>query len=300
MSNQPIKPKKKKMFGARFTSTLSVALVLFVLGLGALAGLALAGLANVMREQFTITIMLSESADESYTKTLIGQLHSMRYTSRVAYISADSALQIVTRELGESPEDFLGYNPLQASVEFQLKSTYAQRDSIAPIVEAIKKSGGNMIDSIDYNAELLDAVNANIHRTAIVLVIIACILVLISMTLVGNTVRLALHADRFLIGTMRLVGATSWFIRRPFVISQAWHGLVAALVAMVAIALLFWWGMDSSGSAGQALVSMVLNPIHVGCVAAGMAVFGMLFPALAAWSACNKYLHCTTDELYLM
>lgn len=300
MSNQPIKPKKKKLFGARFTSTLSVALVLFVLGIGALGGLAVAGLANVMREQFTITIMLSESADEAFTKSLVSRLDSTHYTSRVSFISADSALQIVTCELGESPEDFLGYNPLQASVEFQLKSNYAQRDSIAPIIEALKKEAGNNIDSIDYNAELLDAVNANIRRTAIVLIIIASMLVLISMSLVGNTVRLALHADRFLIGTMRLVGATSWFIRRPFVISQAWHGLVAALVAMLAIAVLFWLGMDSSGSAAQAFVRLILDPLHVACVAAGMVLFGMLFPALAAWSACNKYLHCTTDELYLM
>lgn len=300
MSNQPIKPKKKKLFGARFTSTLSVALVLFVLGVGALGGLAVAGLANVMREQFTITVMLSESADKDYSQSLVRQLDSMHYTSRVAYISADSALQIVTRELGESPEEFLGYNPLQASVEFQLRSAYAQRDSIAPIIESLKVAGGSKIDSIDYNAELLDAVNANIQRTAIVLLIIACILVLISMTLVGNTVRLALHGDRFLIGTMRLVGATSWFIRRPFVISQAWHGLVAAFVAMLAIALLFWWGVDTTGSAGQAFVNMVLDPVRVTCVAVGMIVFGMLFPAMAAWSACNKYLHCTTDELYLM
>lgn len=300
MSNQPIKPKKKKLFGARFTSTLSVALVLFVLGIGALGGLAVAGLANVMREQFTITIMLNESADEAFTKSLVSRLDSTHYTSRVSFISADSALQIVTCELGESPEDFLGYNPLQASVEFQLKSNYAQRDSIAPIIEALKKEAGNNIDSIDYNAELLDAVNANIQRTAIVLIIIASMLVLISMSLVGNTVRLALHADRFLIGTMRLVGATSWFIRRPFVISQAWYGLVAALVAMLAIAVLFWLGMDSSGSAAQAFVRLILDPLHVACVAAGMVLFGMLFPALAAWSACNKYLHCTTDELYLM
>jgi len=288
------------MFGARFTSTLSVALVLFVLGIGALGGLAVAGLANVMREQFTITITLSESADEAYTKSLISQLDSMHYTSRVAYISADSALQIVTKELGESPEDFLGYNPLQSSVEFQLKSDYARRDSIVPIVESLKQQAGNKIDDIDYNAELLYMVNANIQRTAIVLIIIACILVLISMTLVGNTVRLALHGDRFLIGTMRLVGATSWFIRRPFVFSQMWHGLVASIIAMLAIALLFWWGLDTTGSAGQALVNMLLDPVHIVCVAVGMVVFGMLFPAISAWSACNKYLHCSTDELYLM
>ncbi len=300
MPKQPFKPKKKKLFGARFTSTLSVALVLFVLGVGALGGLAVAGLADVMREQFTITIVVNGAAGDKYAKQLVAKLDSAAFTSKVSYISADSALQIVTRELGESPEDFLGYNPLQPSVELQLKSAYARRDSIAPIIESLRQQAGQKIDSIDYNEDLLDAVNANIHRTAIVLAILAAVLILISMTLVANTVRLALHADRFIIGTMRLVGATDWFIRRPFVVGQVWHGLLAAAVAMLAIAVLFFFGMDATGSAAQAFVQLVFNPLHVACVAVGMILAGMMIPALAAWQACNKYLHCTTDELYLM
>lgn len=300
MSATQYKPKKKKLFGARFTSTLSVALVLFVLGLGALGGLAVAGLAQVMREQFTITITLSEAADQKYAQQLVKQLEEAPYTSRAAYISADSALQIVTRELGESPEEFLGYNPLQASVEFQLKSAYAQTDSIEPILDVLKQQAGNKIDTIEYNDELLSAVNANIHRTAIFLLIIAAVLILISMTLVGNTVRLALHADRFLIGTMRLVGATNWFIRKPFVVGQALHGLVAAVVAMAAIAGLLYFGLDTTGSSMHALAQLILQPVHVACVAIGMVLVGMLIPALAAWHAANRYLYCTTDELYLM
>lgn len=300
MSKQQIRPKRKKLLGARFTSTLSVALVLFVLGIGALGGLAVAGLANVMREQFTITIMLNESADDNYSGKLVKQLQEAPYTSSAVFISADSALQIVTRELGESPEEFLGYNPLQPSVEFHLKAQYAVRDSIAPIIEHLKKGAGAKIDSIDYNAELLDAVNANIHRSMIVLLVLAAVLILISMTLVGNTVRLALHADRFLIGTMRLVGATNWFIRRPFVIGQAWHGLVAAFVAMAAIALMLYFVLDASGNAVKALSEIILNPMRVALVVTGMIVAGMLIPALAAWRATNRYLHCTTDELYLM
>ncbi|MBO7378523.1 MAG: permease-like cell division protein FtsX [Bacteroidales bacterium] len=300
MSANQFKPKKKKLFGARFTSTLSVTLVLFVLGIGALGSLAVAGLANVMREQFTITIMLSEAADNQYAQRLVRKLEAAPYTSQAVFISADSALQIVTRELGESPEEFLGYNPLQASIEFRLKSAYAQTDSIEPILEGISKEAGNKIDAIEYNNELLSVVNANIHRTAVFLLIMAAVLILISMTLVGNTVRLALHADRFLIGTMRLVGATNWFIRKPFVISQAWHGLVAALVAMSAIACLLYFGLDSTGSSVQALARLILQPMHVACVAVGMVVVGMLIPALAAWRAANRYLYCSTDELYLM
>lgn len=300
MSQNPYQPKKKKMFGARFTSTLSVALVLFILGIGALGGLAVAGLTTVMREQFTVTFVVSESAGDEYAKQLVTSLNAAPYTAKATYISADSALKIVTKELGENPEDFLGYNPLQSSVELQLKAAYAQRDSIAPIIEELRKAAGKKIDSIDYNAELLDAVNANVHRSAVILLILASVLILISVTLVSNTVRLSLHSDRFLIGTMRLVGATEWFIRRPFVISQMWHGLVAALVAMCAIALLFWIGIDSTGSALQALVNLLFDPLHVACVAVGMILLGMLIPAFAAWRACNRYLHCATDELYLM
>ena len=300
MPKQMLKPKKKKLFGARFASTLSVALVLFVLGIGALGGLAVAGLASVMREQFTVTVTLNESADEAYAKQMVKQLQSAPFIAHAVYISPDSALQIVANELGESPEEFLGYNPLQASVEFRLKSQYAVRDSIAPILESLQKSAGNKVDNIDYNADLLDAVNANINRSAIFLSVLAAVLLLISMSLVANTVGLALHGDRFLIGTMRLVGATNWFIRRPFVVSQALHGLVAAVVAMVAIALLLYFGLDAQGSAMAALQQLVFNPMHVLCVGLALLLLGMIIPALAAWQACNKYLHCTTDELYLM
>ena len=294
------KPKKKKLFGARFTSTLSVALVLFVLGLGALGGLAAAGLAAMMREQFTITIMLDESADEQYAASLVKRLNAAPFVAHTVYISPDSASQIVARDLGERPEEFLGYNPMQASVEFRLKAAYAVRDSIAPLVESIRKEGGKRIESIEYKEDLLDAVNVGIHHSAIFLGILALVLLLISMSLVANTVHLALHGDRFLIGTMRLVGATPWFIRRPFVISQALHGLVAAIVAMAAIAGLLFLAFDSEGSAITALQQLVLSSWHVAAVVVGLLVVGMTLPALAAWRACSKYLHCTTDELYLM
>ncbi len=293
------KPKKKKL-GARFTSTLSVALVLFVLGVGALGALAVAGLSKVMREQFTVTITLNESAGDRYAQQLLAKLKMADYTSDAVFISADSALHIVTRELGESPEEFLGYNPLQASVEFRLKSDYARRDSIESIVGRLSKEAGGKIDAIDYNPDLLDAVNANMHRLGIFLLILAAVLVLISMTLVSNTVHLALHADRFLIGTMRLVGATNWFIRRPFVMCQVRQGLIAAFAAMAAIAVLLYFGLDSTGSAVKAFAQLILNPVHVAAVAGGMVAVGMLIPGLAAWMAANRYLYCTTDELYLM
>lgn len=294
------KKTKKKLFGAKFTSTLSVSLVLFVLGIGALMGLSVAGLAEVMRQHFTITIVTGEAADAAYTKTLMSQLEKAPYTSSVVYISADSAQQIVSEFLDESPETFLGYNPFTPSIELHLKSEYAVVDSIAPIVAKLKKQCGTKIESIDYNEQLLDVINVNLHRVEIFLMGIAALLLLISMSLVGNTVRLALHADRFLIGTMRLVGATGWFIRKPFVLGQAWLGLIAALLAMLVLAILLYVGLDNSSVEVRNLTDAILVPKRMALVALIMLVAGMLIPALAAWNATSRYLRCKTDELYLM
>lgn len=299
MSQQP-KPKKKKLFGAKFTSTLSVALVLFVLGLGGLAGLSVVGLAEVMREHFTITIVTSESADEVYVQKLLKKLQAAPYTATATYISADSALQIVANELDENPEDFLGFNPLTASIELCPKSEYAVADSVEAIVSALSAECGNHVESFDYNVSLLNVVNSHLRRAGIALLILAAVLLLISMSLVGNTVRLALHGDRFLIGTMRLVGATGWFIRKPFVIGQALLGLLASVIAMMVIAALLYFALDRSGASTRALAEVALNPERLCIVVAGMIVLGMLIPAMAAWRATSRYLHCTTDELYLM
>lgn len=298
MSHQ-LKPKKKKLFGAKFTSTLSVALVLFVLGMGALAGLSVVGLAEVMREHFTITIVTSDAASEAYTKQLVKKLQAAPYTASATYISADSALQIVAAEMEENPEDFLGFNPFTASIELCPKSEYAVADSIEMIVSKLSAECGKRVDRFDYNLSLLSAINTNVHRIGIALLVLAAMLLLISMSLVANTVRLALHGDRFLIGTMRLVGATGWFIRKPFVLGQARLGLLAAVVAMGFMAILLYLGLDQSSSA-HALTEVVLEPKRIAIVVAGMVLMGMLIPAIAAWRATSRYLHCATDELYLM
>ena len=162
MSNENIRIKKrKKFFGARFTTTLSIALVLFVIGLMAVGALTMARLSDVLREQFTITIEMSDAAAKGYGAKLANTLNSEPYTKQATYISADSALTVLTKQLGENPENFLGYNPLHASVELQLMSAYAVNDSIEPIVKSIEKLCGKNIEAIDYNKSLIDIVNHN-------------------------------------------------------------------------------------------------------------------------------------------
>lgn len=301
MANQQ-KPKKKKLFGAKFTSTLSVALVLFVLTLGAIGGLSVAGLNKVIREKFALTIVVSDSAGEDAATRILNELKAAPYASSVTYISADSALQIVAPDLEESPEDFLGFNPFSPSIELHFCSEYAEADSIAPIVAALNQEYGTDIEEIEYNEQLLSGINTDMKRAGIVLIGIAAVLLLISFSLVGNTVRLALHADRFLIGTMRLVGATNWFIRKPFVKSQAALGFVAAILAILMVSVPLYWlaSQEHLTASERGFLDLVLVPEQLAIVAVGVIVVGMLIPAIAAWSAASRYLKCKTDELYLM
>lgn len=288
----------KRFFGAKFTSTLSIALVLFVLGLMTLGGLVAAHVARELRERFTVTITVSDVASTDYGQRLVKKLNKAKYTADAIYVSADSALKVLQTELGENPADFLGYNPLSPTVELKLKAEYAVADSIEMIVKELKRTQGSNIAAIDYNNTLLDMVNANLRRFAIVLAVLAAVLLIICVSLIGNTVRLILHADRFLINTMRLVGATKWFIRWPFIKTHIICGLIAAVVALFALAALVYGG--ASQGLAHVISEVLLQPVPLLILIGTVVTLGVLIPALAAWHAADKYMGKSVDDLYLM
>jgi len=296
--NRPTDSLMKRYFGAKFTSTLSITLVLFVMGLMTMGALVAAHMAKALREQFTITLTISDGARDGYGIRVAKDLRKEKYTAEAAYISPDSALKVLQAELGENPADFLGYNPLPATVELKLKAEYAESDSIASIVKQLKQVHKRNVSAIDYNSALLDSVNANLRRYAIALAVLAVALLLICISLISFTVRLALHADRFLINTMRLVGATSWFIRKPFILTHVLCGLIASVVALSAIGGLIYGGF-TQGFAGV-VSDCLLRPLPL-CVLVGTVVaLGILIPAFAAWYSAGHYLRRSVDELYLM
>ena len=290
--------RMKRFFGAKFTSTISIALLLFVMGLMTMGGLVAVRMAKKLREQFTITITVSDGVKDGYGATMAKKIARADYAAEAVFVSPDSALKVLQAELGENPEEFLGYNPLPATVDLKLKSEYAVSDSIAQIVQELRQTYKRNIASIDYNSTLVDDVNNNLRRVAMALAVLAAALLLISISLIGNTVRLSLHADRFLINTMRLVGATAWFIRRPFIRTHVLCGLIASVLALCGLAALIYGGM-SKGLA-TFFADGLLQPLPL-CILVGTVVaLGILIPALAAWYACDRYLGRSVDELYLM
>ena len=298
MSKKIEKAKRKKFFGAKFTSTISVALVLFVLGLMAVGVFITAGISTKLREQFSVTIVLKDQVEEGSAQRFCRQLKNESYAKEVRYISKKDAIQTLTKELGENPEDFLGYNPLYASVEMHLHAPYAVNDSLKWIEARLKSRHSQEILSVDYPRPLLEMVNANMRRLGIVLAALALLLLIISFSLINNTIRLMLHSERFLIHTMCLVGATSWFIRRPFIRSCVWSGIFAAFLAMLALGGTLYY-CHTSGVLGSVLPLLFETKTLMllgGCVLS----LGIVIPALAAWRATSRFLKMKVDDLYLL
>lgn len=286
----------KRFLGAKFTSTLSIALVLSVLGLMIMGGLVSADMARQVREQFTVTITVSDAASSDYGERLVKRLEKAKYTASAVYVSPDSAMKVLMAELGDEHRDFLDYNPLPPTVELRLKAEYAETDSIDAIIKELEQSQRGNIASTDYKEGLLDKVNNNMQRLAIGLTILAAIFLIICISLISNTVRLIMHADRFLINTMRLVGATKWFVRRPFIRTHVICGLIASIIALVGLAALVY------GTCGQTneILRVLMQPTHLVILVSAIVVLGILIPALAAWYATDRYMGKTVDELYLM
>ena len=160
-------------------------------------------------------------------------LNQEAYVKQTSYISKQQALKEQTEAMGTDPAEFLGYNPFTASIEVKLNAGYANSDSVAWIKDEILAQKGVL--EINYPQDLLDAVNRNIRKVSIVLLGLAALLTLISFALINNTIRLTIYSKRFLIHTMKLVGASWSFIRRPFLMRNVWVGILAGAIADVAL-----------------------------------------------------------------
>ena len=207
--------KSKSLFDMQFiTSSISTTLVLLLLGLVVFFVLTAHNMSVYVRENISFSVLISDDMKEADILKLQKKLNQEPFVKQSEYISKKQALKEQTEAMGTDPEEFLGYNPFTASLEIKLHSDYANSDSIAKIEKMIKKNSN--IQDVLYRKELIDAVNENIRNISLVLLALAVVLTFISFALINNTIRLAIYSKRFLIHTMKLVGASWSFIRGPF------------------------------------------------------------------------------------
>ena len=279
-------------FNARLTSTISISLVLFILGIVVLMGILATRLSMYVKENMGFSIVLKENVKESQVKKLQKKLDIAPYVRATQYISKEDALKELEGELGENPKDLLGFNPLQASIEVKLRSDYAHPDSLVWIEKGLRK-GTVAIDDIVYQKDLIQLVNDNIRRISFMLLGLAVVLMLISFALISNTIRLGAYSKRFIIHTMKLVGATPAFIRKPFIISNIINGIIGAFIAMALLSGCVYYLLTEFDN-----LYTLIDISSLFWVFVIVLLLGVVLTAISAWFAVNRYIRMDRDNLY--
>ena len=284
--------KSKSLFDMQFiTSSISTTLVLLLLGLVVFFVLTAHNMSVYVRENISFSVLISDDMKEADILKLQKKLNQEPFVKQSEYISKKQALKEQTEAMGTDPEEFLGYNPFAASLAIKLHSDYSNSDSIAKIENMIKKNSN--IQDVLYRKELIDAVNENIRNISLVLLALAVVLTFISFALINNTIRLAIYSKRFLIHTMKLVGASWSFIRGPFLRKNVWSGVLAGMLADAILMGTAYWAVTYE----QELIQ-VITPEVMLIVCGSVLVFGIVITWLCAYISMNKYLRMKANTLY--
>jgi cell division transport system permease protein len=278
-------------FNSRFTSIISIALVLFLLGLIFLMVLMGNQLSVYVKENISFSILLKDDAGESDINKIQKNLAALPFIKSTEYISKEQAAKDLEEELGENPEIFLGFNPLQASIEVKLFSGYANADSLQVIEKKLKSY--TPVSDFLYRKDMMQAVNENMQRIGVILLTLSLMLMVISFVLISNTIRLLIYSKRFLIHTMQLVGATRGFIRRPFINYNIVSGILASILAVSMLAGALYYLQSELAGFVQMLDAKV-----IGLVFLSVFVLGFLLSVSATALAVNRYLRMKVDNLY--
>lgn len=284
--------KPTSFFDMQFvTSSISTTLVLLLLGMVVFFVLTAHNLSVYVRENITFSVLISDDMRESDILKYQKKLNKEPFVKSTEYISKKQALKEQTEAMGADPEEFLGYNPFTASIEIKLNSDYANSDSIAKIEKKIRQNSN--IQDVLYRKELIDAVNENIRNISLVLLSLAVVLTFISFALINNTIRLAIYSKRFLIHTMKLVGASWSFIRRPFLRKNVWIGVVAAVIADAVLMGTAYWAVMYEHE-----LIRIITPAVMLAVCGSVLFFGVAITWMCAYISINKYLRMKAERLY--
>lgn len=274
------------------TSSISTMLVLLLLGMVVFFTLAANNLSVYIRENIGVSLVLSDDMKESSVLAFQKKLEKKEYIKETTYISKAQALKEQTAAMGTDPVEFLGHNPFTASLEIKLAADYANSDSIVWIEQELKRSNEHIMEVI-YPQELLDSVNRNIRKLSLFLLGLAGLLTLISFALINNTIRLTIYSKRFLIHTMKLVGASWAFIRRPFMARSFWIGILSSVMADAILMLLAYLVVRYEPD-----LIVVVTPWVMLIVMASVFVFGIIITALCTLVSINKFLRMKAAALY--
>ncbi len=282
---------KRRLVRSYLVATVSITLVLFLVGMMALLVLNAGRLSDYVRENVGFTLILNDDAREVEILHLQKNLSATKFVKTTRYVDKEEAAKELAKDLGEDFVGFLGFNPLFSSIDVKLHAAWMQADSLTVLERRFLEYP--QVKEVYYQRDLVKVINDNVQRLSILLLVFSGLLLFIFITLINNTIRISIYSQRFIINTMKLVGATRSFIRRPFVMKSVSYGLVAGLIADACIFLLMWSYRKDFGN----LISWEQSDSVVLAFTVVL-LFGVLISWLSTHLAVNKFLRLRFDELF--
>ena len=270
---------------------MSVSLVLFLIGVECVVLISARELVKTLRENVTLTVLLKEDAGAETVSRMQQMIASVPYILDSRYISPEEALQEHVANLGEDPAKFLGFNPLSAAFEIHLNEVYTQPDSIQMVETQL--TALPYVDKVIYQVDIVNKLDRNLNDVSMVLLVVAAVLLILALVLISNTIQLQIYSKRFLINTMRLVGATPWVIKWPLIRRNIGLGIEAALLALLMLAATYYYC--------QTRLGITLFPLiwqNVAFISAVVLATGVVITFLASLAATNRYIRMKTSKMY--
>ena len=285
---------KRPLFKVQTISVyISTTLVLLLLGVMGILFIFGENFSRSIQQNLTVSVIIDSKANDMEILKIQKEIGKKKYVSKYTYISKEQALEEEMEALKTNPLEQLGYNPYEASIEITMSPEYSNSDSLAIIEQELLEN--RLVTEVLYQKELMDSVNSNLHKAGLFIMIFLIMLTLISWSLIGNLVRLSIYSKRFILHTMKLVGATWGFIRRPFIIKNLWIGLLSGVIANTILAIGLYTILM-----GQPQLAEFLPIGSLMIVAATVIVFGVAICSLCAYLSVNKFLRMRRNDLYFM
>ena len=273
------------------TTVISISLVLFMLGLLGLLIFHAKTLSHYIRQNIGMSVILSETASEQQITDFRYKIDTCSFIRKTVYISKEEAAEELMEDLGEDFIKFIGYNPLSPSFEVFLHNDYTFDDSLKMVQD--KLISEDIVKEVFYQKTLIELINDNIARISIGILSFSVLLLIISIILIYNTIRLAIYSKRMIIKSMLLVGATQQFIRRPFIMNGIYQGLLSGAIAIALLGVILYVSQVNIPE-----LTLLQDQIYLAVLFASIVIFGVLITWFSNYFAVKKYLHVSSDDLY--
>ena len=287
------KPKRKKQLGSYpyFTVVFSITLALFTLGVFGLLLSYGKNLSDSIQNNHQIQVYLDKDLSKSQIKHIETQLNNKNFTNEISFTSKEQAKSKFISEDNNDPEKLLGFNPLRDYFNIVINKENSNTASLEKIKKETESIKG--VFEVEFLEDFINIINENVQKIGVVILGICLILVLIVFILINNTIKLALFSQRFIIRSMQLVGATAWFIQKPFLWRAIWQGLLSGWIACTLLFSLSQYAKDKVED-----LALIENIEHIFIIFAILVIVGALIGFLSSYRAVKKYLKLSLDELY--